>query len=54
MQRNAYMVDHSSLVIAVYDGMAGGTKNTVDYAAARSVRIITLDPREGLNAGFLH
>lgn len=54
MQRNAYMVDHSSLVIAVYDGMAGGTKNTVDYAAARGVRIITLDPREGLDAGFLY
>ena len=34
--------------------MAGGTKNTVDYAAARGVRIITLDPRDGLNAGFLH
>ena len=30
--RNKYMVDHSSLVIAVYDGKAGGTRNTVALA----------------------
>ena len=37
-QRNEWMVDHSSRVIAVYDGMAGGTRNTIQYA--RKNRII--------------
>lgn len=30
--RNIWMVNHSSLLIAAYDGEAGGTKNTIDYA----------------------
>ena len=30
--RDEWMVDHSSRVIAVYDGTPGGTKNTIDYA----------------------
>ena len=30
--RNQWMVDHSSRVIAVYNGQPGGTKNTIDYA----------------------
>ena len=30
--RNQWMVDHSSKVIAVYDGSAGGTRNTIQYA----------------------
>lgn len=32
MARNRYMVDRSSLLIAVYDGRRGGTYNTVRYA----------------------
>ena len=31
-KRNIWMVNHSSLVIAVFNGTASGTKNTVDYA----------------------
>ncbi len=30
--RNEWMVDRSRLVIAVYDGTSGGTKNCLDYA----------------------
>jgi len=30
--RNIWMVDHSSLLIAAYDGESGDTKNTIDYA----------------------
>ena len=30
--RNEWMVNHSSRVIAVYDGKAGGTRNTIQYA----------------------
>ncbi len=35
--RNIWMVDRSSRVIAVYNGAAGGTRNTVEYA--KSVEI---------------
>ena len=31
-KRDEWMVDHASRVIAVYDGVPGGTKNTIDYA----------------------
>lgn len=31
-KRDEWMVDHTSRVIAVYDGVPGGTKNTIDYA----------------------
>lgn len=31
-KRNIWMVNHSGLVIAVFNGTASGTKNTVDYA----------------------
>ena len=30
--RNEWMVNHSSLLIAVYNGRAGGTRNTIEYA----------------------
>ena len=30
--RNQWMVNHSSRVIAVYDGKAGGARNTIQYA----------------------
>lgn len=49
MERNRYMVDRAGLLIAVYDGRPGGTKNTLDYAAARGRRILAL-PVAGLTA----
>ena len=39
-QRNEWMVDHSNQVIAVYNGTAGGTKNTIDYAKAHHVAVV--------------
>ena len=41
-QRNRYMVDRSSLLIAAYDGTAGGTRYTVEYARSRGLQIINL------------
>ena len=38
--RDEWMVDHSSRVIAVYNGEPGGTKNTMDYAEKKGVEII--------------
>ncbi len=37
--RNTYMVDKSSLVIALFNGQKGGTKNTVDYAKRCGVEV---------------
>jgi len=44
MRRNRYMVDHASLLIAVYDGGYGGTRNTVEYAMANRVEVVFIPP----------
>lgn len=36
--RNEWMVDHSALVIAIYNGTKGGTRNTIDYAGRHGVK----------------
>lgn len=41
-RRNKFMVDMSSLVIAVWSGALSGTKNTVHYAAARGARTVNV------------
>ena len=43
MDRNRYMVDNSSLLIAVYNGTPGGTQNTILYAMRENVPVIQLD-----------
>ena len=42
--RNEWMVDHSNRVIAVYNGAAGGTKNTIDYAEKHGITVIVSMP----------
>ncbi len=42
--RNEWMVDHASLVIAVYNGQAGGTRNTLDYARKMNVPCRIIKP----------
>ena len=42
MKRNRYMVDHTDLMIACYDGQSGGTLNTLRYALERNKRILHL------------
>ncbi|SHI19218.1 Uncharacterized SPBc2 prophage-derived protein YoqJ [Sporobacter termitidis DSM 10068] len=44
MRRNMYMVDHASLLIAVYDGRFGGTMQTVGYAGRQGLEIIQIKP----------
>ena len=46
MQRNRYMVDRSARLIAVYDGMLGGTMYTVTYAMKQELDVVFLDPEE--------
>ena len=43
MQRNRYMVDHASLLVACFDGRPGGTMNTILYAQRSGVQVIILD-----------
>ena len=44
LRRNRYMIDHASVLIAVYDGTTGGTMQTIHYAKKRQLEIIQLDP----------
>lgn len=39
IERNMYMVDNSSLLIAVYDNSGGGSGNTLKYAERRGIDI---------------
>lgn len=40
-RRNQWMVDHSGLVLAVYSGAEGGTRNTLCYARRKKVPVWT-------------
>jgi len=42
MRRNRYMVDNSSVLIACYEGLSGGTWNTIRYAAEQDKEVIHL------------
>lgn len=41
-RRDRYMVDHSTLLIAAFDGSPGGTRYTVEYAMRRGVSVVDL------------
>ena len=41
-QRNNWMVDHASRLIAVYTGAPGGTKETIKYAKAQGLEVISI------------
>ena len=41
-RRDRYMVDHASLLIAVFDGSAGGTRYTMEYAMRRGLSVLDL------------
>ena len=43
-RRNRYMVDHSALIIAVYDGLPGGTRQTLEYAIRQQVDFVDIHP----------
>jgi len=42
MNRNRYMVDSSSVLIAAYNGRRGGTMNTLLYAIRNGLELIQL------------
>lgn len=42
-RRNEWMVDHANRVIAVFNGEASGTKNTIDYANQKGIKITVIE-----------
>lgn len=40
--RNVFMVDNSSMIISAYNGIKGGTKNTIDYATRSGKKVINI------------
>lgn len=49
MRRNQYMVLESSLIIAVFNGTPGGTRNTLIFAMQNGLELVVIDP-EGKGA----
>lgn len=43
MRRNMYMVDNSAVLVAVYSGAAGGTRNTLLYAMRKGLQIVEIE-----------
>lgn len=44
LERNDYMLNNSSMVIALFNGMPGGTKYTLDQAKEKGLRIVVIKP----------
>ena len=44
--RNRYMIDNSSFLIAAYNGEPGGTAYTVEYAKEKGLRIVNIFDEE--------
>lgn len=49
-KRNQWMVNNADLILAVFDGSSGGTKNCIDYAKLLNKQIIIINPNEGVDA----
>ena len=44
LERNRFMVNNSSLMIALFNGLSGGTKSTIDYARSQGLETIIIKP----------
>lgn len=44
--RNEWMVNHSNIIIAAFDGSSGGTANCIKYAEKHNKQIINIYPNE--------
>ena len=52
-QRNRYMVDNASLLIAAYDGSPGGTRYTCEYARRKGLTIVNVFDEDYYNYSIL-
>jgi len=43
-RRNYYMVGHSAVLVAVYDGLFGGTLQTINYAKKCGLEVVEIRP----------
>ena len=43
-EKNNYMVNNSSKMIALFNGLPGGTKKTVEYAKQQGLKIVIIKP----------
>lgn len=43
LERNSFMVNNSSLLIALFNGQGGGTKKTIDYATKMGVEVVIIN-----------
>lgn len=46
LERNRYMVNNSSLLIALFNGKPGGTMATINYARTQNLKIIIINPNK--------
>lgn len=44
LERNRFMVDNASLMIALFNGLSGGTKSTIEYARKQGLKIVIIKP----------
>lgn len=44
LERNRYMVNNSSLMIALFNGLSGGTKSTIEYAKKQGLEVVVIKP----------
>ena len=44
LERNRFMIDNSSKLIALFNDKSGGTKSTIEYARKKELEIIILEP----------
>lgn len=42
VERNKYMINNSSKIIALFYGFSGGTKKTIDYAKKQGLEIVII------------
>lgn len=51
--RNKHMVDTSRVLLAVYDGQSGGTRNTLEYAKGKNRKIIVIQPSDHMRIDLI-
>lgn len=44
LERNRYMINNSSMLIALFNGQNGGTKSTIEYAKKKCLEIVIIKP----------
>lgn len=54
MARNRFLVDTAQYILAVYNGLKGGTMSTVKYAQKNNRTVILIDPTDFTRVELVH